>query len=163
MPWSAVEARDRLPGSRSLRLPGEANLAGLTHPARKSEFQVNGLRYTPSRAHTCFFCGPLNKRNRRRQTVAQHVGPHRGQFASPGHICRPIVGDFHSRGRHMSKHQIDDLAVMLLPLPLRPLIHDRGKGRTEPMGDMVAVIACPVQKIANSILAHGLMLSLIHI
>lgn len=57
----------------------------------------------------------------------------------------------------MREHPVDDLAVVLLALPLGPFVHDRREGGAESVRDMMAVIARPVEAATERILAHRLV------
>ncbi len=55
----------------------------------------------------------------------------------------------------MRQHESDDLAVAVVAVAISPLVHDCRKSRTETVRHMLAVKACPIEQIANGVLAHG--------
>src|SRR3546814_10592495 len=64
----------------------------------------------------------LDKDRRVGKAVAQHVRPDRGQLATARHVGSPVVGAFDLSRRNVRKHQVDDLAVVLLALSFGPFI-----------------------------------------
>src|SRR3546814_14894724 len=78
----------------------------------------------------------LDEDRRVGKAVAQHVRPDRGQLATARHVGSPVVGAFDLSRLNVRKHQVDDLAVLLLALSFGPFIHNVREGRPKSVSHM---------------------------
>jgi hypothetical protein len=96
---------------------------------------------------------PQNIFARSRKSLSMSA-PDLRQFAPSWQIGCAIIGAFDLLLRHMDKHEVDHLAVMLFSMALDLLVLDRRKGRAKTIWDVMATIAGTVEKITDRNLAH---------